>query len=407
MDVISYILSKNRNDYQRDNFDDFLRKVKFSYTIPSIHITGTNGKGSVATFLKDIYTENHYRVGLFTSPDDFLEMIKIGNECIELSYVEKTVNEYKKLFEKYDLSSFEIQTFIAFKWFMDSKVDLAIIECGMGGELDATNIFTPVLSIITSISIEHSDFLGVSLSEIALHKSGIIKEHIPVLIGELEGDALTVVVNKAKENESKLYTVDHYHHLEVTDNGQTFDYRPYYGLKIASKAEYRVIAASLAIEATNILKEAFPVEENALKSGLLKSKLKCRFEQVGTNPLIILDGAHNPHGINRLRQEIDKLYTGKAIHIVFASFRDKNISLMLPEIGLVGDITLTTFDNGRARSEDEYFLYLEDYKYENDYKSLLDNLIATYPDDVILVTGSLTFTYQVRKYLKEKGLLND
>lgn len=407
MDVISYINSKNRNDYQRDNFDNFLNKIKFEYCIPSIHITGTNGKGSVATFLKDIYVENHYTVGLFTSPDDFLEMIKIGDRCIDLAYVEKVVDEYKKLFEKYDLSSFEIQTFIAFKWFMDNKVDLAIIECGMGGELDATNIFTPVLSIITSISIEHSDFLGVSLSEIALHKSGIIKENVPVLIGELEGDALTVVVSKSKECNSRLVTVDHYHYLEVVDDGQTFDYRPYYGLKISSKAEYRVIAASLAIEATNILNDKFPVSESELKAGLSKSKLKCRFEHIGSNPLIILDGAHNPHGINQLRKEIDKLYSGKKIHVVFASFRDKNISLMLPEIGLIGDITLTTFNNGRARSEDEYFLYLEDYKYDNDFKSLIDRLIIENPEDVILVTGSLTFTYEVRKYLKEKGLVND
>ena len=277
----------------------------------------------------------------------------------------------------------------------------------MGGEFDATNIFTPVLSIITSVSIEHSEFLGVSLSEIALHKAGIIKKDVPLLIGKIEGDALTVIVNKSKEKNARLVVVDDFHHLERNEGISSFDYRPYYNLKINSIAEYRVIAASLAVEATNILSNLFPVKEEELKSGLLKSKLKCRFEILNTKPRIILDGAHNPHGINQLRKEMDNNFAGQAVHIVFASFRDKNIALMLPEIGLIGDITLTTFDNGRAREEGDYFLYLEDYKFENDFKALLDNLIETYPEDTILVTGSLTFTYVVRNYLKEKGLIND
>ena len=406
MNSIEYIISKNRNDYQRDNFDSFLRKIKFSFDVPSIHITGTNGKGSTATFLKDIYKANGYKVGLFTSPDDFFEMIKINDTNIDINFVDKVVDEYKKLFDKFDLSTFEIQTFIAFKWFNDQKVDLAVIECGMGGAFDATNIFTPILSIITSISIEHSDFLGVSLSEIALHKSGIIKDGVPTLIGELEGDALDVVVNKCKQSNSKLVVVDHYHHLK-SDLGLIFDYRPYYNLKINSSAEYRVMAACLAVEATNLLQNRFPVNEEKLKQGLLGSKLKCRFEEIKGQPLIILDGAHNPHGINQLRKEMDKNYSYGNVHIVFASFKDKNIALMLPEIGLIGDITLTTFENGRARGADDYFLFLDDYKYENDYKSLIDNLITTYPEDIILVTGSLTFTYEVRKYLKQKGLINE
>ena len=201
--------------------------------------------------------------------------------------------------------------------------------------------------------------------------------------------------------------VDNFHHLEKDNGFSTFDFRPYYGLKVNSLAEYRVIAASLAIEATNILSDLFPIKENELKAGLLKSKLKCRFEILNTTPKIILDGAHNPHGINQLRKEMDENFGGETVHIVFASFKDKNIALMLPEIGLIGDITLTTFDNGRAREEGDYFLYLEDYKFDNDYKSLIDNLMTTFPEDIILITGSLTFTYVVRSYLKEKGLISD
>ena len=406
MDAVEYILSKNRGDYQRDNFDSFLKKVKFSFSVPAIHIAGTNGKGSVAHYLCDIYTKNGYKVGLFTSPDEIQEMIKIGDMCCEFAYIESVVDEYKKFFEKYDLSTFEIETFIALKWFQDSNVDLAIIECGMGGEYDATNIFTPVLSIITSVSIEHSDFLGVSLSEIAQHKAGIIKKDVPVLIGDVDGDALNVIVSKAKKENSQITVVDKYHNYSF-DGVATFDYRPYYEIKINSGARYRAYNACLAIEATNILKNIFPVKEELLKEGLLSSKLKCRFEVIDYKPTIILDGAHNPHGINKLREEFDACYPGKTVHIVFASFRDKNISLMLPEIGLIGDIHLTTFDNKRARTDSEYFLYLEDYEYSNDYQSLIDRMITEYPDDILLITGSLTFTYVARAYLKQKGIIND
>ena len=404
MDIIQYIYSKQRNDYQRDNFDAFLKKIKFSYDIPSIHIAGTNGKGSVAYFLKDIYKENDYKVGLFTSPDDFIEMIKIGDSCIDILYVERLINEYKKFIEKYDLSTFEIITFIAFSYFKDMKVDLAIIECCMGGELDATNIFTPILSIITSISIEHSEFLGLSQSEIALHKAGIIKPYIPVLVGDVKDDALDVIVNKTKIEKSKLIMVDNYHHYIRENNVSSFDYRPYYDLKINSGASYRVYDACLAIEATNILLDRFPLNEEKLKAGLLNSRLKCRFELVH-NGQIILDGAHNPHGMNHLRLEIDQNFPSKTIHVVFAAFKDKNVALMLPEIGLIGDINITTFNNKRAKKEDDYFIYLEDYKFFENYQELIINLLETYPEDMILVTGSLAFTYTVRKFLDEKGLL--
>ena len=407
MDAISYILSKNRNDYQRDNFDDFLSHIKFSFNIPAIHVAGTNGKGSTSTFIKDVYTANGYKVGIFNSPDELTKMIKIGDFCIDNRYIESIVNEYKKLFEKCDLSTFEIETFIAFKYFMDQKVDLAVIECGMGGEYDATNIFTPILSIITSISIEHSDFLGQSLSEIAEHKAGIIKDYVPALISDIQGDALDIIVKRCKEEGSELTILDHFHNVKNTTGFVTFDYRPYNGLMIKTPAIYRVKAACLAIEATNILKEQFPVEEEKLKEGLLKSKLNCRFEIVNNNPYIILDGAHNPEGMEQLRKDIDHLPIPRPIHVVFAAFRDKNIAQMLPEISLIGKVTLTTFDNPRARLEDDYFLYLEDYQFVEDYKALIDQLLLEYPEDSILITGSLAFTYKVREYLESKGLIKN
>lgn len=399
MDIESYLSSYIRNDYQRDNFDAFLRKVDFKFTKPAIHIAGTNGKGSTASYIYRIYIENGYKTGIFSTPDTFEETIKINDKSIGNKYVEDLIKEYEKLFKKFDLSTFEIQTFIALKYFEDQDVDIAIIECGMGGELDATNVFIPVLSIITTINIEHSMFLGESLSAIAAHKAGIIKEGVPALIGKVDGDALDVIVSKCKYENSDLVMVDSYHHYAINNDGATFDYRPYLNIKILSQTEYSAFAACLAIEATNILKNMFHIKEELLKSGLYKMKLKARFEKVIDNPIIICDGAHNPEAILQLRKEFDRLYPGRRAKILFASFMDKSIANMLPEINLVGDIILTTFDHPRARKEDDYFIYLSDYKFEEDYKKALLQLMET--EELILVTGSLAFAYEVRKYLLE------
>ena len=399
MSVLEEINSYNRNDYQRDNFDAFLRKIGFKYDIPSIHVSGTNGKGSTCNYINNIYIASQRKVGLFISPcyESMLDMIRVNNEFISISYVENIFKEYKKYFDKFDLSSFEIITFIAFKYFIDQKVDIAIIECGMGGEIDATNIFKPILSIITNITSEHTNFLGVSISEIALHKAGIIKNEVPLLIGEIEGDALDVLVNKAKETKSKIYKVDHYHSLNLTNEGYTFEYRPYNEVKIPSKSLSSVLDACLALEAVNILQDTFPVDINKVKEGLYKPTLDSRFNIIEGKPTFVIDGAHNPDAIIKLRKDMELVFPGKSVHIVFASFKDKNITVMLPEISLLGELLLTTFEHSRAREESDYFLYLEDYKFHSDHKELIKSLKETYPDDVILVTGSLAFANLVKK----------
>jgi len=399
MSVLEEINRYNRNDYQRDNFDAFLRKIGFKYDIPSVHVSGTNGKGSTCNYINNIYIASGKKVGLFISPcyESMLDMIRVNNEFISISYVENTFKEYKKYFDKFDLSSFEIITFIAFKYFIDQKVDIALIECGMGGEIDATNIFKPILSIITNITSEHTNFLGVSISEIALHKAGIIKNEVPLLIGEIEGDALDVLVNKAKETKSKIYKVDHYHNLNLTNEGYTFEYRPYNEVKIPSKSLSSVLDACLALEAVNILQETYPVDINAVKEGLYKPTLDSRFNIIEGKPTFVIDGAHNPDAIIKLRKDMELVFPSKVVHIVFASFKDKNITVMLPEISLLGELLLTTFAHVRAREESDYFLYLEDYKFHSDHKELIKSLKETYPEDVILITGSLAFANLVKK----------
>ena len=391
-------------DYQRENFDNFLSKINFHYDIPSIHITGTNGKGSTANYIASMYIANGYKVGLFTSPffDEPNEMISINGEKISDDDFMAIYSLYKKEIEKYDLSAFEIQTLVALTYFQNNKCDIAVIECGMGGLIDATNVFTPILSIITSVSLEHTDYLGYSISEIAFQKAGIIKDEVPVLLGDLPEEAITVILKKAKECKSKMFYLGHYVNKEYLSDGFSFDYGEIKGLKIKSIADYSVNDACLALEAIYTLKDRFIYDEEKVKQGLASISIPCRLEIVNKQPRVIVDGAHNPEAIDALcKNTIHNVTEGKPIHVVFACFRDKNLGNMLSTLGAItDDLTITTFDHPRARKEEEYFLFLGDYKFEEDAKTLIRNKMNEFPDDVILVTGSLAFAALVRRWFR-------
>ena len=403
MDLLNLLPSlAKRDDYQRDNFEKFLKKTSFSYNVPSIHIAGTNGKGSVATYITRIYQEAGYKVGLFTSPYfyEMNEMIEINGERIKDEEITKYINKYKKEIEKYSISAFELETFIALSYFKDQKVDIAVIECGMGGMVDATNIFTPILSIVTSVSLEHTMFLGSSIYEVATQKAGIIKEEVPCLIGELVEEAETSISNYAKDFDSKVIKVGPTFNIKNADNGITFNYRYLENVFLPSVSNYACYNASIAIEAIYILKDKFNVSDEQIKVALSKAKMINRMEVVRDNPLIIIDGAHNPEAIEKLEKAMMSRYFDRNVHIVFACFKDKNIASMLPNLSLISnDITLTTFDHPRARNEEDYFLFGEDYKYDGDHQKVINELIASYPEDIILITGSLAFAGVVKKEL--------
>lgn len=400
MTVVEFLSSLKRTDYQRNNFDDFLKHVHFSFNLPSIHVAGTNGKGSTSLYIKNIYKKAGYKVGLFTSPYfyEINEMISINDKNIDDDFISLIIDTYKKEIIKYDLSSFEVMTFVAFEFFKKNNVDLAIVECGMGGEDDATNIFIPNLSIISSISLEHTAFLGRSISEIAEQKGGIIKQSIPVLVSDLPEDALNTINKISKYNKSDLKVVNNFHFETLKNEEYIFDYLPYQGLKIKSQALYSVYDACLAIEATNILRNKFPINESDIRDGLYDLNIPFRFDIVSKKPTVILDGAHNPEAMQNLSKSVAKQEYSAPVHVLFCCFRDKNIQSMLETLSLLSnDVILTTFNHPRARTEEEYFLFAEDYRFVNDYKSALNELISTYPDDIILITGSLAFVSFVKK----------
>ena len=403
MNLKEYFESVDRGDYQRENFDDFLKKVSFNYTVPSIHIAGSNGKGTTANYLANIYRAHGLKVGLYTSPylNEVNEMISINGENISDAEIEAAIKENQKLFDKYGLSAFEIQTFIAFNYFKKSGVDLAIIECGMGGEIDATNIFKPILSIITSISLEHTSFLGRSLCEIAYQKAGVIKEEIPVVTGILDEEAINTIVEVAKECGSQVvYSVEPAK-VVYSDYGFTFAYSTYTDLRINSSATYSLKDACIALEAVIKLQGRYPVTEEEIREGLAKTYMPVRMEILSENPTIIADGSHNPEGVLNLVNSLYNVAQNRPIHVLFACFKDKNVERMLAYLGeYCKDVILTTFPHKRARTEEDYFLYLEDHTFNEDPVAALNELKEKYPEEVILIVGSLAFASYMKNIIK-------
>ncbi len=404
IDLKDIIELRDGADYQRDNFDDFLKKIKFSFNLPAIHIAGTNGKGSTATYIASIYKEAGYKVGLYTSPAlyEINEMMAINGNPISDDEIKSIVLDKKKEIQKYDLSSFEVLTYVAFEYFLKEKCDICVIECGMGGEVDATNIFEPILSIITSISLEHTAFLGRSISEIALQKAGIIKEDIPVLLGSIPEEAIDVIADVAKGNNSKIYSVGESHQPKPNDEGYQFTYGTIENIQIKSPAYYSVNDACIAIDAVQILKGQFPISDEQIKAGLLNVQMPCRMERLEKDPLVIIDGGHNPEAFDKLVISLQKARISSGIRVLLACFKDKNLIQMLSSIGSIADtIILTTFDHPRARTQDDYFLYLSDYDFIENPIEAFKTLKERYPEDTIVITGSLAFAACMSKRLKD------
>jgi dihydrofolate synthase/folylpolyglutamate synthase len=243
--------------YERDHWDAFVAKIGLRLAFPFVHITGSNGKGSTANYLYRIYRESGYKTALFFKPYFYRvnEMIDIDGENISDADFARLFTLREKEIKEADLSSFEIETYIAFAYFNERKPDLAIIECGMGGETDSTNLreAIPLLSIITTVSLEHTAFLGRTVSEIARNKAGIVKSKAPVLVGKLDESALSVIRDIAKKKDSHFFVVDDYHREIYEPPYYVFDYRPFASLRIATPAKYQLANASLDTEAVKLL----------------------------------------------------------------------------------------------------------------------------------------------------------
>ena len=290
--------------------------------IKCIHVAGTNGKGSTSHMLASILQEAGYTVGLYTSPHlkDFRERIKINGHVITEHFVTDFIKTHKSFFESNDMSFFEMTVGLAFAYFAQQKVEIAIIEVGMGGRLDATNIITPLVSVITNIGLDHTQFLGNTLEAIAFEKAGITKPNVPVVIGEYTSKTKAVFINKALECRSEIYFASDL----VTEN-----------LPSDLLGDYQTPNKKTVVQTIAILnsQKEFEINSNAIQTGLLQvvknTGLQGRWQQLSTYPKVICDTAHNKNGLEVVLNQISKeKFT--ALHMVLGVVNDKDLDEILP-----------------------------------------------------------------------------
>lgn len=309
----------------------------------TIHVGGTNGKGSTSHMLAAILQQAGYKTGLYTSPHlkDFRERIRINGEMITEDFVTDFVAEQQDTMEEISPSFFEVTVAMAFSYFAKERVDIAIIEVGLGGRLDSTNIITPELSVITNISLDHTNILGTTLPEIAKEKAGIIKPGIPVVIGEQQEETKALFIQKAVESNSRITFADQELHItnlvkkEKYLNADVFSGNAplYQHLELDLNGSYQRKNILTVIQSIQILKEkGYQIADEALYAALKDVKgltgLQGRWQTLGENPLIICDTGHNIGGITEVVQNINDTPHDQ-LHVVIGMVKDKDISGVL------------------------------------------------------------------------------
>lgn len=378
---------------------------------PAIHIAGTNGKGSTAAILHRILSAQGYRTALYTSPHvvSFNERIRVGDEEISNEEIVTLAEEIKERLshEGAALTFFEFATVMAFIYFSLRKVDLAVVEVGLGGRLDATNLVRPLVSVITTIAKDHEAYLGSELLSIAREKGGIIKEGVPVACGCLPAEVGDFLRAMAEAKGSKSYFLGRDFSYELKQGG-LFDYkgleRGLGDLAVALGGNFQKKNAALALGALEILDRDFPVGEAAVREGLRTVFWPGRFELLWERPSVILDGAHNGEGMTALVQEMEELLKGGKAKVLFAAMGDKDWGFMLGELCRVaGEFVLTRVPIKRSADPREMAAAIGGAApcsvIEEPIQALRFLLERARPEDVILVAGSLYLLGEVRPAL--------
>lgn len=305
--------------YKKDLSNTLLLAAELNHPenhFKSIHVAGTNGKGSTSHMLASILQEAGYKVGLYTSPHlkDFRERIKINGEDISEDFAVDFIDKHLDFFQNNHLSFFEMTVGMAFDYFAKSKVDIAIIEVGLGGRLDSTNIITPLVSVITNIGLDHTQFLGNDLVSIAKEKAGIIKRNVPVVIGETQEETEAVFKDKAREEGAEIHFADQ-------EIGSVYE--------SDLKGLYQQKNIKTVLQAIQLLpKDEFIISDEAVQSGLKKvsanTGLKGRWQILEENPKIVCDTAHNKEGLKYIVEQLSK-ENYQQLHIVFGVVNDKSL----------------------------------------------------------------------------------
>jgi dihydrofolate synthase/folylpolyglutamate synthase len=393
--------------------DNYFRNPHLSYS--TIHVAGTNGKGSVSHIIASVLQEAGYRTGLYTSPHlkDFRERIKVNGAMIAEEEVVKFIEKHKNILESLKPSFFEMTVAMAFNYFAESKVDVAVIEVGLGGRLDSTNIINPVLAVITNIGHDHMDLLGNSFEKIAGEKAGIIKRNIPVVISETQPDTQNIFIRKARESDSAIYFADQNFSCSLGKNVNSDAGRTYIMTDLSTDrkiegeillgGDYQSKNLQAVFNAFEALKDRFEVSDKDLTEGIrntvLNTGLYGRWQILSSSPLTICDTGHNKEGLEYVLDQIKRI-PKSALHIVLGFVNDKDLKSVLPLFPADAKYYFTKASVPRALNEVNLKMEAEKYGLKGESFSDVAKAYNTVrklakPSDLIFIGGSTFIVAEV------------
>ena len=388
-----------------------------------IHVAGTNGKGSTTAMITSMLKGCGYKVGMYTSPflEEFEERIQINGENIPKEKLAQLMTKIKYAVDKVieegynHPTEFEIITVLMFLYFATEEVDFAVVEVGLGGRLDSTNVITPILSVITSISFDHTNLLGNTLEEIATEKAGIIKSCIPTVIYPQEEVAEIVISSKCQELDSKLYKINKedakliniikedkiYQQVKVKLDDE-------YDVKLPLLGEHQILNLAVALKALEVIKDKAPkLNMESIVKSIATVRWNGRLEIMSNSPYVVIDGAHNIQGITQLNKNINKYFEYKDMYLILGILADKDVEHMVKVITPKAKKVFTVTPNSmRAETAEELMnevkKYNESCEAYNDYKNAFeDALKLCKKDDLLLISGSLYMIGEMRGIIKK------
>ena len=388
-----------------------------------IHVAGTNGKGSTTAMITSMLKGCGYKVGMYTSPflEEFEERIQINGENIPKEKLAQLITKIKYAVDKVieegynHPTEFEIITVLMFLYFATEEVDFAVVEVGLGGRLDSTNVITPILSVITSISFDHTNLLGNTLEEIATEKAGIIKSGIPTVIYPQEEMAERVISSKCQELDSKLYKINKedakliniikedkiYQQVKVKLDDE-------YDVKLPLLGEHQILNLAVALKALEVIKDKAPkLNMESIVKSIATVRWNGRLEIMSNSPYVVIDGAHNIQGITQLNKNIKKYFEYKDMYLILGILADKDVEDMVKVITPKAKKVFTVTPNSmRAETAEELMnevkKYNESCEAYNDYKNAFeDALKLCKKDDLLLISGSLYMIGEMRGIIKK------
>lgn len=387
-----------------------------------IHISGTNGKGSVLAYLSTVLSGAGYRTGRYISPTlfSYRERIQVDQEYIEKDALARHVTHVAQAVEDMKAAglasptAFEIETALAFLYFREKRCDIVTLETGLGGLLDATNVIrTPVLEVIASISMDHMDCLGDTLDKIARQKAGIIKPHTTVVSAAQQPEAARVIEETCREKGCTLRTVDpgQLRDIRYGYEGQSFSYRGWEHVEISLAGSYQIQNAALALEAVEALRElGYPLSEQQVRKGMLRTVWRGRFTLLRRDPVVIMDGAHNPGAARELRESLERCFPGKKLHYIMGMFKDKDFRTVIQLTAPLAEdiITVETPNNPRALPALELKKAVEAVNPRTQAAGSIEQAVKLSLEradkkDVIVIFGSLSFLGEAEKAVLTGG----